>query len=55
MENKGDTYRDVLILHVSDALQHPSPDSIAQVLGGSLRVNVPEVNGPVQRLVPLNH
>ena len=55
MENKGDTYRDVLILHVSDALQHPSPDSIAQVLGGSLRVNVPEVNGPFNGWFPFNH
>ena len=55
MENKGNTYRDVLILHVPDALQHPSPDSIAQVLGGSLRVNVPEVNGPFNGWFPFNH
>ena len=45
------TYRDVFILHVPDALQHSSPDSIAQVLGGGLGVDVPEVNGPIQRLV----
>jgi len=51
MKNKGRAYRDVLILHVPDALQHPSPDGIAKVLGGSLGVDVPEVNGPIQRLV----
>ena len=41
----------MLILHVPDALQHTSPDGIAQIFGGGLRVDVPEVDRPVQRLV----
>ena len=41
----------MLILHIPDALQHTSPDSVAQVLSGGFWVDVPEVNRPVQRLV----
>jgi hypothetical protein len=41
----------MFVLHVPDALQHASPDRIAQVLGGGLGVDVPEVDSPVQRLV----
>ena len=43
----------MLILHVPDALQHTSPDGIAQVLSGSLGVDVPEIDRPVQRLIPI--
>jgi hypothetical protein len=50
-KDKGKTYRNVLILHVPDALQHASPDGITQVLSGGLGVNVPEIDRPVQRLV----
>jgi hypothetical protein len=51
VRDKGRTYCNMLILHVPDALQHTSPDGIAQVLSGGLGVNVPEVDRPVQRLV----
>ena len=46
-------YHDMLILHVPNVLQHTSPDHIAQVLGGSLRVDVAKVDCLVQRLVPV--
>ena len=51
IKDEGRTYRNMLILHVPDALQHTSPDGVAQVLGGGLGVDVAEVDGPVQRLV----
>ena len=51
INNKGKAYRNVLILHVPDALQYTTPDSVTQVLGGGLGVDVPKVNCPVQRLV----
>ena len=43
----------MLILHVPNALQYSPPDSIAQVLGGSLGVDVPEVDRPVQCLISI--
>lgn len=48
---RGGTYCNVLVLHVPDALQHASPDGIAQVLGGGLGVDVTKIDGPVQCLV----
>ena len=51
--NEG-TYRDVLVLHVPNTLQHASPDCIAQILSGGLGVDVPEVDRPVQRLIPVH-
>lgn len=51
VKDKRTTYCNVLILHVPDALQHTSPNGITQVLSGSLGVNVPEIDRPVQRLV----
>jgi hypothetical protein len=42
-----DTYRDVLILHVPDALQNSSSDSIAQVLRGGLRMYIAQIYRPV--------
>ena len=53
IKDKGKTYCNVLILHVPDALQDTSSDSIAQVLGGSLGVDVPEIDRPVQRLISI--
>ena len=47
----GRTYCNVFILHVPNALQHTSPNSIAQILSGGLRVDVPKIDRPVQRLV----
>lgn len=43
----------MLILHVPDALQDTPPDSIAQVFSGSLGVDVPEVDRPVQCLISI--
>ena len=43
----------MLILHVSNALQHTPPDCIMQVLGGGLGVDVAKVDCPVQQLVPI--
>lgn len=44
------TYGDMLILHVSQALEDTTTDSVAQVLGGRFRVDVPEIHSPVQPL-----
>lgn len=51
---KGDrTYRDMLVLHVPDTLQHTSPNSVAQVLCCGLGVDVSEVDCPVQCLISI--
>ena len=44
----------MLILHVPDTLQHTSPDGIAQIFGSGLGVDVPEIDRPVQGLVPIH-
>ena len=45
-----DTYCNVLILHVTDALKNATANGIAQILGCRLGMNVTEVNGTVHAL-----
>lgn len=45
-----ETHGNVLVLHVPNALQHAATDGIAQVLRRRLRVDVTQVDGPVQAL-----
>lgn len=40
----------MLVLHVPDALKHPSPDSITQILRRGLRVDVPQIHRAVEAL-----
>ena len=45
----------MLVLHVSHALQHPSPDRVAQVLSRRLRVNIAQVDGTIDGLSTGSH
>jgi len=44
------THSNVLVLHVSNALQDTSTNGITQILSRRLRMDVPEVHCPVQAL-----
>lgn len=49
-EERERTYSDMLILHIPNALKHPSPDRITQILRRRLGMNIPEVNRPIKSL-----
>lgn len=40
----------MLVLHIANALQDTTPDGVAQVLSGSLRVNIAQVDCAVEGL-----
>lgn len=40
----------MLVLHVSNALQYTSPNSITQILRRRLRMNIPQIHRPVHPL-----
>ena len=40
----------MLILHIPNALQHSSPDCIAQILRRRLGMDVPQIDSPIQTL-----
>ncbi len=44
------TYSNMLLWHISDALQHTTPNSITQILRRRLRVNVTQINSSVHSL-----
>lgn len=45
----------MLILHISDALKNATTNSVAQIFGGSLRVDVAEIDSSVQALNTTTH
>lgn len=44
------SYRDVLVVHVSDLLKHPSTDVVAQVLSGRVWPEVAKIDVAVANL-----
>ena len=49
-----ETYSNMFILHIPNALQHPTADSIAEIFSCCLRMDVTQVHRPIHALKALN-